>query len=71
MSSLASVAEHISDDFILIEDDILIEENAIEQLLNHEERDCVLLTRKADQATKHLLKYAIITFITSQKTFIS
>ncbi|SFB20967.1 NTP transferase domain-containing protein [Bacillus sp. cl95] len=47
MSSLASVAEHISDDFILIEDDILIEENAIEQLLNHEERDCVLLTKES------------------------
>lgn len=47
MNSLSLAKEHISDDFILIEDDILIEESAIKQLLNSEERDCIMLTSES------------------------
>lgn len=47
MTSLAAAAELITDDFILIEDDILIEENAIAELLNAEERDCLLITKES------------------------
>lgn len=47
MASLAAAAEWITDDFLLIEDDILIEENAVTELLNHEERDCLLITKES------------------------
>jgi thiamine kinase-like enzyme/choline kinase len=47
MASLATAAEYITDDFILIEDDILIEEKAIEELLNEEKRDCLLITQES------------------------
>ncbi|MEG0775125.1 phosphotransferase [Clostridium sp.] len=47
MNSLSLAREHISDDFILIEDDILIEESAIKQLLNSEERDCIMITSES------------------------
>jgi thiamine kinase-like enzyme/choline kinase/predicted transcriptional regulator len=47
MASLAAAAPHITDDFILIEDDILIEEKAIIELLNHPNRDCMLVTKES------------------------
>lgn len=47
MASLACAQEIIDDDFLLIEDDILIEENAIAQVLKHPERDCVLITNES------------------------
>ncbi|MFK9091558.1 phosphotransferase [Bacillus salipaludis] len=47
MASLAAAKQLITDDFILIEDDILIEENAITELLNREERDCLLVTKES------------------------
>jgi thiamine kinase-like enzyme/choline kinase/predicted transcriptional regulator len=47
MSSLAAAREFIDDDFLLIEDDILIEENAIIQLLEQKERDCILVTKES------------------------
>lgn len=47
MASLACAKGIIDDDFLLIEDDILIEENAIRQVLQHPERDCVLITNES------------------------
>jgi thiamine kinase-like enzyme/choline kinase/predicted transcriptional regulator len=47
MASLAAAKEYITDDFLLIEDDILIEENAISKLLQHPERDCILVTKES------------------------
>lgn len=47
MASLASAADYITDDFILLEDDILIEEKAIIELLNDHKRDCMLITKES------------------------
>ncbi|CAH2713937.1 Thiamine kinase [Neobacillus rhizosphaerae] len=47
MASLATASELLTDDFILLEDDILIEESAVTELLNHEERDCLLVTQES------------------------
>ncbi|WP_342433593.1 NTP transferase domain-containing protein [Neobacillus sp. FSL H8-0543] len=47
MYSLAAAAEYITDDFILFEDDILIEERAISEVLDHPGRDCVLITKES------------------------
>jgi thiamine kinase-like enzyme/choline kinase/predicted transcriptional regulator len=47
MASLAMVREHVTDDFLLIEDDILIEENAVKRLLDHNERDSILVTKES------------------------
>lgn len=47
MASLALAHEHISSDFLLIEDDILIEERAIKDLLSHPERDIVIITNES------------------------
>nr|WP_244525449.1 phosphocholine cytidylyltransferase/choline kinase family protein [Bacillus sp. 166amftsu] len=47
MASLAEVQELITDDFLLIEDDILIEEKALIKVLHHPEPDCVLVTNES------------------------
>lgn len=47
MASLAKASEFITEDFFLIEDDILIEENAIKRVLDSEDRDCVLVTKES------------------------
>jgi thiamine kinase-like enzyme/choline kinase/predicted transcriptional regulator len=47
MASLAKAQEFITEDFILIEDDILIEERAIKEILSHPQRDCVLITNES------------------------
>lgn len=47
MASLAEVQELITDDFLLIEDDILIEEKALIKVLHHPEPDCVLITNES------------------------
>lgn len=47
MASLAAAHEEIDDDFILIEDDILIEEIAIQKLLKYHERDCLLVMNES------------------------
>jgi predicted transcriptional regulator len=47
MNSLSLAKEYITDDFILIEDDILIEESAIGELLNSQLRDCIMLTSES------------------------
>ncbi|QCJ44148.1 winged helix-turn-helix transcriptional regulator [Bacillus sp. S3] len=47
MASLASAFEVITEDFLLIEDDILIEERAIREILSHPQRDCVLISNES------------------------
>ncbi|MEH7225022.1 NTP transferase domain-containing protein [Bacillus sp. JJ1566] len=47
MASLALASDYMTDDFILIEDDILIEQAAIEELLETGERDCILMTKES------------------------
>lgn len=47
MASLAAAKEHINEDFLLIEDDILIEERAIKEIINHHERDSILITNES------------------------
>lgn len=47
MASLAAAREFVNDDFLLIEDDILIEENAIIQLLDQKDRDSILVTKES------------------------
>ena len=47
MATLAAAAGEVSEDFILIEDDILIEEKAIQELLKSEEKDCLLVTQES------------------------
>jgi thiamine kinase-like enzyme/choline kinase/predicted transcriptional regulator len=46
MYSLTLAYEFITSDFILIEDDILIEERAIKEVIGHPQRDCVLITNE-------------------------
>ena len=47
MSSLSMVKEYVSDDFILIESDIIIENLGIKEILNHDSRDCILITSES------------------------
>lgn len=47
MASLAKASEYLTDDFFLIEDDILVEENAVKLVLESEDRDCVLVTKES------------------------
>ncbi|MGV2939729.1 NTP transferase domain-containing protein [Mesobacillus sp. LC4] len=47
MATLAAAAGEVSEDFILIEDDILIEEKAIQELLKSKENDCLLVTQES------------------------
>ncbi|WP_412966713.1 NTP transferase domain-containing protein [Fredinandcohnia sp. 179-A 10B2 NHS] len=47
MASLACAYEHISDDFLLIEHDVLTEENTFKQLIDFPQRDCILLTKES------------------------
>lgn len=47
MHSLALAADLITDDFILFEDDLLVEESAVAELLDHPERDCILVTKES------------------------
>ncbi|MFF2447249.1 winged helix-turn-helix transcriptional regulator [Neobacillus sp. NPDC058068] len=47
MASLATADDLITNDFLLFEDDILIEETAVFDLLNHPERDCILVTKES------------------------
>jgi thiamine kinase-like enzyme/choline kinase/predicted transcriptional regulator len=47
MSSLALAQDLIKGDFLLIEDDILIEERAIKELLTYPERDCILIANES------------------------
>lgn len=44
MASLASAAEYIDEDFILIESDIVVEESGIREIIKYPARDCILIT---------------------------
>lgn len=44
MASLATAADYVNRDFILIESDIVVEESGIKELIKYPQRDCVLIT---------------------------
>ena len=46
MASLAKAKNHITDDFLLVESDIVFEERAIEEVINNKHRDCLLVTNE-------------------------
>lgn len=47
MASLELAKEHITGDFILIENDLVFESNAIEKLISNKHRDAVLITNES------------------------
>lgn len=47
MASLALAFDYINDDFLLVEDDILIEERAIKEILSQPQRDCILISNES------------------------
>ena len=47
MSSLALAKEYIDDDFILVENDLVFESRAVEQIIKNDNRDCVLITNES------------------------
>lgn len=47
MSSVVKAKEVISNDFILLESDLIFEEKAVRQLLSTKERDCILITEES------------------------
>ena len=46
MASLALAKNYIMDDFLLIENDIVFEERAIEEIMTNKHRDCLLITNE-------------------------
>lgn len=47
MSSLSMVKDYVTDDFLLIEGDIIIENLGIKEIINHDSRDCILVTTES------------------------
>lgn len=47
MKSLVMAEGHINDDFILVESDLVLENIAIPQILNNNNRDCILITNES------------------------
>lgn len=47
MYSLSLAKNHIKDDFLLIENDVIFEKRAIEELCKSKDRDCVLITNES------------------------
>ena len=47
MASLALAKDYLKDDFILVESDLVFEEIAIKNILEHENRDCILITNES------------------------
>lgn len=56
MYSLAQTKEIIDDDFILLENDMIFEERAIEQILKSEYRDCMLITSESGSGDEALVE---------------
>lgn len=56
MYSLASVKNVIDDDFILLENDMIFEERAIEQILKDKNRDCMLITSESGSGDEALVE---------------
>ncbi len=52
MASLACAKDEISGDFLLLEHDVLIEEQALSELIHHEERDCMLIANESGQGNE-------------------
>lgn len=47
MASLALAKEYLKGDFILVESDLIFEELAIRNILEHKRRDCILITNES------------------------
>lgn len=47
MASLATVAPHVQEDFILIESDVIIEDLGIKELIQSDKKDCMLITTES------------------------
>ena len=47
MHSLSLAKEYIDDDFLLIENDLIFEKRAIRELIESQERDCILFTNES------------------------
>lgn len=56
MYSLAQVKDIIDDDFILLENDMIFEERAIELILKDENRDCMLITSESGSGDEALVE---------------
>jgi thiamine kinase-like enzyme/choline kinase len=56
MHSLALAAEYIDGDFLLIESDMVFEERAITYLLNHPNRNCMLITSESGSGDEALVE---------------
>lgn len=56
MHSLAMVKDVINDDFILLENDMIFEESAIEQILKDKNRDCMLITSESGSGDEALVE---------------
>lgn len=47
MASLALAKDYLKGDFILVESDLVYEESAIKNILEHKRRDCILITNES------------------------
>ena len=56
MHSLAMVKDVINDDFILLENDMIFEESAIEQILKDKNRNCMLITSESGSGDEALVE---------------
>lgn len=56
MCSLALAADYIEDDFLLIESDMVFEERAINHLINHPNRNCMLVTSESGSGDEALVE---------------
>lgn len=56
MYSLAQAKDSIDDDFILLENDMIFEERAIEQILKSEDRDCMIITSESGSGDEALVE---------------
>ena len=56
MNSLALAADYIDGDFLLIESDMVFEERAITYLLNHPNRNCMLITSESGSGDEALVE---------------
>lgn len=56
MCSLALAHEYVDEDFILIESDMVFEERALTHLLEHENRNCMLITSESGSGDEALVE---------------
>ena len=56
MYSLSLAKDYISDDFILLENDIIFEERTIEDLIENEYRDCMIITSESGSGDEALVE---------------